>query len=144
MFEYIARQASISGPDSLISSFNDFGIWSRYSGPRRGEWCQTTKTKYKRVEEGTVDEAQAITGNDVSYYDGMGKVINPDRETFVHVAYAQVIWRFQKNRNNGKAIKYYKDTENRQWCPCRALWNITQRAKRLKIPSHEPLAKYRD
>ena len=61
----------------------------------------------------------------------------------VRVAYAEVIWQFQKNGDNREAIKYYKDCLNTDWCPCRALWDIIQRARRLKIPSNEPIAKYR-
>ena len=144
MFEYISQQRHDKSPNSLENTFQDWAVWSRYSGPRRSEWCQTTKTKYEKVEPGTIDEARAFIAADFTFYDATGKSVNPDRETVTRVAYAEVTWRYQKNGDNGETIKYYKDNKNTKWCPCRAIWNIFQRAKRLGIPAHEPIAKYKD
>jgi len=144
MFAYINEKAQESQKDSLENVFKDWAVWSRYSGPRRSEWCQTTKTKFETVEDGPENEARAIRASNITFYDATGQLINPDRQTFVRVAYAEVIWRFQKNGENGEAIKYFKDDLNKVWCPCKAMWNIFQRATRLRIKQNEPIAKYQD
>ena len=143
MFEYIDEIASCSSDDSLASAFKDWAAWSRYSGPRRAEWCQTRMTIYDTPENGP-DEASAIRIDDIQCFDDRGRLVTPENASFRQVAYIAVRWRFQKNGNNGEIIKYYKDPYNKKWCPCRALWNIYRRAIRLGIPSHEPIAKYKD
>ena len=90
------------------------------------------------------DEARAFVATDATIYDDTGRLLDINQATFDQVEYAQIIWRFQKNGENGEGIKYYKDTENPRWCPCRAIWNILRRAIRLSIPAREPLAKYKD
>ena len=92
VFKYISKQASKKNLDSLENSFQDWEVWSRYSGPHRSEWCPKTKTRYEKVEEGTVDEAQAIIAADIMFYDATGQLVNPNHETLVQVAYAEVIW----------------------------------------------------
>ena len=91
MFEYINNKASAAELDSLERSFKDRAVCSRYFGPWLSEWCQTTKTKFKMVKEGLVNEALAITSKDITFYDATGKLINSDRQTMVRVAYAEVI-----------------------------------------------------
>ena len=141
MFEYIEELASQSDEDSLISSFKDWLTWSRYSGPRRGEWCQKRQKKYEIAEHGNGNEARAITARDVQFYTKHAREISLD-DDFSNVAYAAVEWRFQKNHDNGEIIKYYVNPRSTKWCPALALWRIKQRAKRLGIPKHEPIAKY--
>lgn len=144
MFEYVNELASSAHPDSKISALKDWFAWSRYSGPRRAEWCQDSKNSFQTVPDGPIGEALAFTIDDIQFFDATGRLLNPDHMSFTRVAYAAVRWRYQKNGDNGEIIKYYKDVANKKWCPCNALWNIYQRAKRLGIPTHEPIAKYRD
>ena len=144
MFVYINEKAQDSREDSLENAFKDWAAWSRYSGPRRSEWCQTRKTKFETVTDGPEDKALAIRASDITFYDATGRVINPDCQTFARVTYAEVVWRYKKNGENGEAIKYYKDDLNKVWCPCKAIWNIIQRAARLRIKKNEPIAKYQD
>ena len=143
MFEFIEEVGRSSDQDSLEDAFSDWAKWTRYGGPRRREWCQRTKTKYDKVEHGP-DEAAALIMDDVVPYDATGRLLDPRSCTFDEVHSFAVRWRWQKNGDNGEIIKYYKDIDNPIWCPCKALWNIIQRAIRLNIKPHEPLGKYRD
>lgn len=142
MFEHIAKQADRAGPDSLVASFKDWLSWSRYGGPRQGEWSQEkSKTKYKEVE-GIAGEAQAFRLDDLAFYDHNSRGIDPRDTLICNVAYATVRWRYQKNKDNGEIIKYYVDSRGNRWCPVYALLSIAQRAIRMNIPSNEPIAKY--
>lgn len=144
MFEYIDELAQNAHPDSLIRALNDWLKWSRYSGPRSIEWCQTTKTKFKLVEEGYEDEPYAFTPRDIKFFDNRGRMLDPRTHSFERVLYATVCWRFQKNGHNDEEIKYYRDFLHPRWCPVRPLWDIIQRAIRLNVGPKEPLAKYID
>lgn len=145
MFLYIASQAKLAPQDSLLDSLKDWLVWSRYGGPRRAEWCQTTMTKYQTVEHGPPDEAAAFRRDDITFYTKEGLAIDPtNRSDLKLVHHANVRWRYQKNEDNGEEITYYIDASNPEWCPCLALWNIVQRALRLRIPSQQPIGQYRD
>ena len=97
--------------------------------------------KYKIAEHGDSEQARAITAHDVQFYTEHAREVSLDRD-FSCLAYAAVEWRFQKNNDNGKIIKYYVNLHSKQWCPAFALWRIKQRARRLEIPEIEPIAKY--
>lgn len=144
MFEHIDTLAQTADQDSLISSFNDWLKWSRYSGPRLSEWCQTTKTKFKYSDKGSKDEPSAFTFDDILFFDKEGRLLDPRHHSFLQVWYAEVCWRWQKNDDNGEKIKYYRHKTNIRWCPCRPLWNVAQRALRWGLPHNEPLARYFD
>jgi hypothetical protein len=75
MFEYINDLAKNEPEDSLISVLRDFFIWSCYGGPRRSEWCQTTKSSYQKVLNGEVTkgDALAFTLSDIIAYDNKGR-----------------------------------------------------------------------
>ena len=143
MYCYINDLASSSHEDSKISTLRDYMVWGRYGGPRRSEWCQTTKTKYQTVENGP-DEALAFRADDIVFYDANKRVLSIRSTNLVRMTYATVRWRFQKNEENNETITYYRDKSNPEWCPCQALWNIKRRARRLQVPAYEPIAKYRD
>ena len=142
MFEYIDELAMLSDDDGLHSAFKDWAAWSRYSGPRRSEWCQTSQTKYERAESGKNDEALAISFDDILFYDKHDRLVNL-AAPFVQVSYSTVEWRFQKNNDNGEIVKYYANPLSTKWCPAYALWRIKHRAVKLKIPMCEPIAKYK-
>lgn len=131
---------SKSVQDSLDDAILDWASWGRYSGPRQGEWCQTRQTKYDTAKN--TDEAEAIRGDDVEFFDLTGKLVDTEIGNLAFISYAQVRWRWQKNGDNGEKRKYFRDPSAQRWCPCLALWNIMQRAKRLGIPANEPIAKY--
>jgi len=81
---------------------------------------------------------------DVTAYDKQGRHLDLRTAPLSQVDSMNVKWRYQKNGENGEVITYYRDYGNPDWCAVVALWNITQRAIRLNIPAHEPIAKYQD
>ena len=144
MFDYIRQQASETSDDSLLSALYDWFAWGRYSGPHQSEWCQTRKTKYDIVEQGAPGEARAFVIDGVGFFGENGNPVDPRTSSYALVDRADVCWRWQKNGDNGESIKYYRTRANPRWCPVRALWSIVQRAIRLGVPVHEPIAKYRN
>jgi len=122
MFEHIDELAEADHVDGLHCAFKDWAAWSRYSGPRRSEWCQESQT-YQRADAGEDDEAKAIIAADIHFFDKHGREITLDCD-FSRVAYAEVEWRFQKNGMNGEKIKYYVNLLSQKWCPAYALWLI--------------------
>ena len=114
-----------------------------YSGPQRGEWCQTNQIRFDVVENGPAAEARALIANDVCFYTSTGREVDIDGP-FESVAYATVEWKWQKNQDNGEIVKYFVNDKCLSWCPVHALWRIKLRARRLNVQPHEPLAKYRN
>jgi len=146
MFQYIIDMAKNEPEDSQLAALRDWFIWSRYGGPRRAEWCQTTRTKYQCIpkDEPGEDEPYAFWLNDISARDSKGRLLNLKQAKLNQIHSMNVKWRYQKNGQNGEEITYYRDYENPDWCAVVALWNIVQRAYRLNIPAKEPIAKYKD
>ena len=115
MFEHIDELAEADHVDGLHCAFKDWAAWSRYSGPRRSEWCQESQT-YQRADAGEDDEAKAIIAADIHFFDKHGREITLDCD-FSRVAYAEVEWRFQKNGMNGEKIKYYVNLLSQKMVP---------------------------
>ena len=143
MFEYVDKQAEGASPDSREKALKNWLAWSRYSGPRRSEWCQTAQTSYEEVAN-MQGEARSIRDDDVELFDADDRLLDPTRVTFDKVEYVEVRWRWQKNGDNHEKIKYFREDDHPRWCPCFAMFEIKRRALRLKIPSCEPIAQYRD
>lgn len=143
MFLYIDELAKNADEDSLIVALKDWLAFSRYAGPRRSEWCQTTKTKYEMVINGP-SEARAFIFGDFEFFDASECQLEVATSNFEDVLVSSSTWRFQKNGDHGEKRRYYRDDVNPRWCATRAQWNIAKRAQRLGIPAHEPIAKYRD
>jgi hypothetical protein len=141
MFSYVDKLASKSRTDDKVSVMNDFFKWARYSGPRRSEWCSQWQQKYDRVNEDPEGEALALISSDLEFYSYRGILLDARSAPFSMVEYVIVRWRFQKNEDHGEKIKYYR-AQLEYWCPCFALWRVIQRAIRLRIPDHEPIAQY--
>ena len=146
MFAHINDLSKESESDSLISALKDWICWGRYGGQRRQEWCQKTKSKFSTIPEGEgpAGEALAFRADDILFFDKSGRLLDIGRVKFKRAYSASVCWRYQKNKNNGEKISYYRDDSSPDWCAVRALWNISQRAFRFGIPSNEPIAKYRE
>ena len=51
-----------------------------------------------------------------------------------------IMWRFQKNLDNGQVLSYVEDPQNKLHCAISASKRIYKRAKRLKIEAHRPIA----
>lgn len=141
MFMHIDDLASRSTRDSLASALKDWYAFNRYGGCRQSEWCQTKKKSFTRLENDPNGEPLAFIMDDLKAFGSSDCLLSFDTASFAEVEYFTVCWRFQKNTDNGEIQRYWKDTREK-WCPCFALWSIVQRARRLQIPPHEPVAQY--
>ena len=139
--EHYQRKLS-SLQDSLEDCFFDWLILGRYTGFRLSEWAQTRKHTYELIE-GTTD-ARAMIDDDWSYYDHTGRLIDK-LQSNEHLIYkVDICWRFQKNKQNGEIISFWRDDIDPRFCPVRAAWRITMRARRLGIDKSQPLGQYFD
>ena len=138
MSEYIDKvAASSSSDDDLISTLKDWFAWGHYSGPWRGEWCQTNQTRFDVVENGPAAEARALIASDVCFYTSTGREVDIDGPFESVAYYATVEWRWQKNQDNGEIVKYFVNDKCLSWCPVLALWRIKLRARHLNVQPDE-------
>ena len=139
--EHYKRKLS-SKQDSLEDCFFDWLALGRYTGFRLSEWAQTRKHSYELVDETT--EARAMIDSDWSYYDHKGRLIDK-LSSNEHLVYkVDICWRFQKNKQNGEVISFWRDNIDPRFCPVRAAWRITMRSQRLNIDPSQPLGQYFD
>ena len=94
----------------------------RYNGARRGEWCQTTQTTYRRTRDTLpcwpTDEAQAFIAADFVFLDHRGAVLSArDAQRGRKVRYVTIEWRYQKNGDHGQKITFALDPSNKDFCP---------------------------
>ena len=133
---------------SLPRAIVDWIILGRYNGARRSEWCQTTKTTYRRTRDTMpswpTDEAQAFIAADFVFLDCRGAVLSArDARRGTKVRYVTIQWRYQKNQDHGQKITFAADRKNKDFCPVLAAVRIINRAHELQTPAHHPLAVYR-
>ena len=133
--------------NSLPQALFDWIVVGRYTGARRAEWCQTSRTTFQPIKkvmpEWPTDEAQAFLYEDFVFLDHNGKRLGrraARRGTKVH--YVVIKWRYQKNGEHGQEITYARDRKNTTFCPVRAIIRIINRAHDLNVPAHHPIAVY--
>jgi hypothetical protein len=136
------RRAQSSHHDDIAACLYDWIALGRYTGFRRSEWAQTRKRSYEYAPNNS-REARALIDADMLFFDSQGHLLDK-HPTWVPPSLFRVDirWRWQKNGDNGQVISFWQDASNPVWCPVQAAWRISQRARRLHIPPHEPVGKY--
>jgi len=145
MLEWLDTYCASLPPDSAERAALDWIKLGLYTGFRRSEWCQTSLTSYERVEELAHRPARALIASDLTL---LGKhqrkftnvsTIRPDQ-----VEHLKLKFRHQKNGDHGEENIYSKDTSQPNYCPANVGWSILDRAHRLGVPDHEPIAVFKD
>lgn len=142
MLEEFHKRKLSSQPDSLYDCFFDWLSLGRYTGFRLSEWAQTRKYSYERVTN--TNDSRAMINSDWLFYDQNGHIIDKTNSNSSRVFRVDICWRFQKNKQNGEVISFWRDNVEPRFCPVRAAWRISLRALRLGIPAQQPIGQFFD
>ena len=139
LHEHIQKEKDNSLPKALY----DWIVLGRYTGHRCAEWCQTTKTTFRRLEDWPDQPAQAFLVTDFVFLNKSGRRLS-HRQVLngTHVHYVKITWRYQKNGDHGQEITYARDYANPAFCPVLAAVRIIRRANSLRVPANHPVAVY--
>jgi len=141
MMLWMIKQAKYAPKDSMITSIVDWTVLGRYTGFRKSEWCQSTRTKYARIAEWIGTPAEALIGADIKFL-GHNDERLEHNPSFSDIKTVVITWRKQKNKENGQEIPFERDDNLPDLCPVRAAFRIMQRAGTLLVPKEEPVAVY--
>ena len=146
IFAELKSMADKESQDSVESVVFNFVALGRVVGPRAGEYAQKTQTKVEVHKYPSGKEViKAFLADDFEFYDSKGNQITVRVPSdFDQVEYMVVIWRIQKNRQNGQRLRVDVNKLRRKIC---AVWNAFQavlRKLRLGHSLEYPLAIYHD
>ena len=120
----------------------DFLIVIRLLGLRVSEYAQTTQNEIDVHEYPSGKRViKALTPLDFIIHDNNNAIINEKNtaNNLTVLKHVKVIFRIQKNRQNGQSITLKTDNKHPEICPVRAVYRILQRAKRLGQDDDQPL-----
>ena len=141
MMIWMIKQAKHAPKDSSVPAIVNWTILGRYTGFRKSEWCQSTRTKYARIAEWIGTPAEALIGADFKFL-GHNDERLEHNPSFSEIKTVVITWRKQKNKENGQEIPFERDDNLPDLCPVRAAFRIMQRAGTLLVPKEEPVAVY--
>ena len=145
MMHYMRKQIKDQPPDGLTKALFDWIVLGRYTGFRRSEWCQTTKTKYETLDEWPGQPAKAFIKTDFVFLTRTKRRLTGRVSQIRKRAhYVRITWRYQKNGDHNQDITFARDLVLKDFCPVEAALNIVARAERLKVPSTDPIAVYKN
>ncbi len=143
IFVELGRMATHShSPDSERCLLYDVTCLSRFIGPRVSEYAQTSPTSIDyHVYPSGKKVIKAFIADDFTFYDKAGDIIEDlDQDTFEVASKMRIIWRIQKNRQNGQSITLSAEPLAPQLCPVRASLRMIFRSRRLGQPDFLPVA----
>ena len=136
MVDHVRMTAASESIDSLEQAMVDWLTIGMFTGFRLSEWAQADSVVAKKTSQGKTPwklsrkhDSIAIIRSDVSF----GKSSKGSE-------YVAIIYRWQKNGQNGEKVLYGSSQGNPTRCPVTAMRNILCRADRLKLPPDAPLA----
>ena len=145
MLEWLDSYCASLPRDSAERAALDWIKLGLYTGFHRSEWCQTTLSNYDRVEELAHKPARAIIASDLTLLGKhQRKFTNASGITRDQVEHLKIKFRHQKNGDHGEENIYSKDVTQPTYCPANLGWTILDRAERLGVPAHEPIAVFKD
>ena len=99
------------------------------------------KTAYARIDW-PGSPSRAFTSNDFVFLGDNERHLSLDELGDDLIKYLTIEWRVQKNGQNGQKVTFGDDPDSPEYSATRAGYRIYQRAKRLGMKPHEPLAVY--
>lgn len=144
MLQYIIDLAKRDpNPDSIVNATADWIVMGMYSGFRKSEAFQDASNVNKGKYERNIDNsAKAFTLDDFSFRKGNVRIDSSNSSviTTEDTDLVYLKWRFQKNGNNGEEIPFSKNKDNKDHCFVNRALRVRNRAQRLRIKSHHPIA----
>jgi len=142
MFAWMVSLGKASPINSAISVLYDWFCVIRIGGFRCAEYAQTKQTSIDVHEYPSGRKVvKAFTAADWTFYAKDGSMINGDDwQTNPIVPHkVKLLFRIQKNRQNGQTMTIVADDNHIDFCPVRAAYRIFIRAKVLGQLENEPL-----
>ena len=140
MMRWLLNESKRRHEDNELAAIVDWLILGRYTGFRQSEWCQTSQSSFKRIEEWPGQPPLAFIMSDIIFMDKNKRRINLTSSTsHDDVFYIAIRWRKQKNGENGEEITFARDLANPAFCPVLATLRIVTRARRLGTPADVPI-----
>ena len=146
MVEYIiskGKSLSEENHDNIYSVMADWLVLHEQTGCRRNEWAQdrTYLEKHKDVQRNVDGSPAAFIMKDFEFRGMNNKRLDNNSTKEVNKASINnIMWRFQKNLDNGQVLSYVEDTQNKLHCAVSASKRIYKIAKKLKIEARRPIA----
>ena len=135
----IRHVANLPPPHPHVAIF-DWIVLGRYTGFRASEWCQTTKSNFKRNNACPSLLPEAFIEADFTFFqDGEIPVLDISASLPAPITSVRICWRTQKNKQNGETIPFYRDATNPSLCPVAAALRIVHRARHLHKQPGLPL-----
>ena len=145
MMHWLVAEAKRQDQDHATTSIVDWILLGRYTGFRSSEWCQTTQSTYKRIDEWPGQPSRAFIRSDFTFMGQNERRLHHGNELRdAMVEHLRVKWRKQKNKQNGQEIDFADDASNPEYSPTRASLRIYQRSTRLEVKDHEPMAVFKN
>ena len=114
---------------------------------RKSEWCQERYflSEIVQVISNRDGTPSAFIFDDFIFEGKKGRrIVNSRSITISDAMIVKIQWRFQKNGNNGETLTYMSNDTLPNRCPVRAAIRIRDRAIRLGVPPHLPLAVFQN
>ncbi len=146
MFAELKRMADAKPFDSAESMVFNMAAFGRITGPRAGEYAQTTQNKVDvhRYPSGR-EVVKAFLAGDFHFYDRDGNPMTITDDSAIDlVGYMRVIWRIQKNRQNGQGLRVDRCKKFPALCPVLGALMMILRKLRLGHSLDLPLAVFKD
>jgi hypothetical protein len=155
IFVMLKQLADENPDDSEFQVVFEWFCLIKILGLRGGEYAQNTQTKIeKHVYPSGTSVTKAFIRLDWIFYDHDGKKITDDHDgkkitdhgihNLNRVAKVKVIFRIQKNRQNGQKITVTYEVDAVDICPVRAAYKIYLRSIRLDQSDDEPMAVFKN
>lgn len=127
--------------DSIERAIFDWLLLGRYAGLRLSEWCQTSQSKFARIEAWPGQPPYAFVAGDFTFYGHhMHRFDSTGNIAIELIESVGITFRKQKNSDNGQVLTFNRDNANPAYCPVRAAFRIFKRAERLQPNPDEPIA----
>ena len=144
MFTHMLQSRDTHHVDSFHSVATDWSLLGRYTGFRKSEWCHDSPHHFARITDplwGNRPDSIAVIAEDFTLKDSNGitvPITSATKRSSVHLAELRI--RYQKNQDNYQVLTYSAAQGDPTTCPVQAILRILQRALRLGLPSHHPVA----
>ncbi len=142
MFAQMVTLGKSSPINSAMAVLYDWFCVIRICGFRCAEYAQTRQTSVDIHEYPSGRKVvKAFTALDWTFYAKDGSMINSDdwQNNSVVPHKVKLLFRIQKNRQNGQTLTMVADDNHVDICPVRAAYRIFIRAKALGQSDNEPL-----
>lgn len=131
------------GPLHIDSAMADWLALGLQTGYRRGEWAQESADPGKIVRNHLGLPRSAIITDFVFYGPRRRQLPGGPDQVISAAATVDIVWRTQKNRDNGQRLTFAANTADPELCPVAAALRIRRRAQQLGLSVTAPLEQYR-